>query len=42
MVRMVVNIAGYRFVDLPDRDELREPMLDVCLEAGLKLSLIHI
>ena len=33
---MVVNIAGYRFVDLPDRDELREPMLDVCLEAGLK------
>ena len=36
MVRMVVNIAGYRFVDLPDRDELREPMLDVCLEAGLK------
>jgi len=36
MVRMVVNIAGYRFVNLPDRDELREPMLDVCLEAGLK------
>lgn len=36
MVRMVVNIAGYRFVDLPDRDELRQPMLDVCLEAGLK------
>ena len=35
-MRMVVNIAGYRFVDLPDRDELREPMLDVCLEAGLK------
>ena len=36
MVRMVVNIAGYRCVNLPDRDELREPMLDVCLEAGLK------
>ena len=36
MVRMVVNIAGYRFVDLPDRDELRQPMLDVCLKAGLK------
>ena len=35
MVHMVVNIAGYRFVNLPDRDELREPMLDV-------LSLIHI
>ena len=35
-MRMVVNIAGYRFVDLPDRDELRQPMLDACLEAGLK------
>ena len=33
---MVINIAGYRFVNLPDRDGLREPMLDVCLEAGLK------
>ena len=33
---MIVNIAGYRFVDLPDRDELRQPMLDVCTEAGLK------
>jgi len=36
MVRMVVNIAGYRFADLPDRDELRQPMLDICLEVGLK------
>ena len=25
-----VNIAGYRFVDLPDRDELREPFREVC------------
>ena len=33
---MIVNIAGYRFVDLPDRDELREPMLEHCLELGLK------
>ena len=33
---MIVNIAGYRFVDLPDRDELRQPMLDECTEAGLK------
>ena len=33
---MIVNIAGYRFVDLPDRDELRQPMLDVCTDAGLK------
>ena len=33
---MIVNIAGYRFVDLPDRDELREPMLEHCLGLGLK------
>ena len=33
---MIVNIAGYRFVDLPDRDELREPILERCLELGLK------
>ena len=25
-----VNIAGYRFVDLPDRDELREPFREAC------------
>jgi len=25
-----VNIAGYRFVDMPDRDELRQPFRDVC------------
>ena len=25
-----VNVAGYRFVDLPDRDELRQPFRDVC------------
>ena len=33
---MIVNIAGYRFVDLPDRDDLCEPMFDVCMKAGLK------
>ena len=31
-----VNIAGYRFIDLPDRDELRAPLLECCLELGLK------
>lgn len=36
MTEMTVNISGYRFVDLPDRDALRAPMLDVCLELGLK------
>ena len=25
-----VNVAGYRFIDLPDRDELRQPFRDVC------------
>ena len=33
---MIVNVSGYRFVDLPDRDELREPMLEHCLGLGLK------
>ena len=33
---MIVNIAGYRCVDLPDRDDLCEPMFDVCMKAGLK------
>ncbi|MEC7688297.1 MAG: hypothetical protein VX514_04565, partial [Candidatus Thermoplasmatota archaeon] len=31
-----VNIAGYRFIDLPDRDELRAPFLEICLELKLK------
>ncbi len=44
---MFVNIAGYRFVDLPDRDSLRELFRQKCNSLGLKgtillLSLIHI
>ena len=31
-----VNIAGYRFIDLPDRDELRTPFTEICLELELK------
>ncbi|MEC7436731.1 MAG: rhodanese-like domain-containing protein, partial [Candidatus Thermoplasmatota archaeon] len=31
-----VNIAGYRFIDLSDRDELRAPFLEICLELELK------
>lgn len=31
-----VNIAGYRFIDLPDRDELRAPFLEICLKLELK------
>ncbi|MBT7262857.1 MAG: pseudouridine synthase, partial [Euryarchaeota archaeon] len=32
----ISNVAGYRFVDLPDRDELREPFRAICKKAGLK------
>ena len=28
----IVNMTAYRFVDLPDRDDLRQPMLNKCLE----------
>ncbi len=31
----IVNIAGYRFVDLPDRDALRAPFKAACDDAGL-------
>lgn len=37
---MVVNIAGYRFVDLPDRDDIRDPMLEECLRLNLKGSIL--
>ena len=30
MAQPFVNIAGYRFVDLPDRDELRQPFREAC------------
>ena len=33
---MFVNIAGYRFVDLPDRDSLRAPIREKCTDLGLK------
>ena len=36
----VVNIAGYRFIDLPDRDDLRNPFLDRCEELGLKGTIL--
>ena len=35
---MIVNVSGYRFVDLPDRDELRGPMLERCLGLSLLLQ----
>ena len=32
----ILNIAGYRFIDLPDRDELRESFLEFCNDLGLR------
>ena len=37
---MFVNIAGYRFVDLPDRDSLREPFRQKCNSLGLKGTIL--
>ena len=36
----VVNIAGYRFADMPDRDELRQPLRDLCQELDLKGTIL--
>ena len=36
----MVNIAGYRFVDLPDRDDLQAPMLEKCNHLELKGSVL--
>ena len=36
----VVNIAGYRFADMPDRDELRQPFRDLCQELSLKGTIL--
>ena len=38
--RTVVNIAGYRFVDLDDRDDLREPFLKRCEDLNLKGTIL--
>jgi|TARA_B100001564_G_scaffold299066_1_gene265376 UPF0176 protein len=40
IVDTIVNIAGYRFVDLPDRDNIRDPMLEQCLKLDLKGSIL--
>ena len=36
----IVNIAGYRFVNLEDRDELRSPFLNRCEELELKGTIL--
>jgi len=40
MVGKIINIAGYRFVDLPDRDELRQPFRDICAKLNLKGTIL--
>ena len=40
MVGEIHNIAGYRFVDLPDRDELRQPFRDICSKLKLKGTIL--
>ena len=32
----ILNIAGYRFIDLPDRDDLREPLKELCAKLDLR------
>ncbi len=38
--REIVNIAGYRFVDLDDRDELRQPFRFICEKLNLKGTIL--
>tara|TARA_B100001250_G_scaffold412388_1_gene443457 strand:+ start:1205 stop:2032 length:828 start_codon:yes stop_codon:yes gene_type:complete len=38
--KRILNIAGYRFVDLPDRDDLRKPFLDISIRLGLKGTIL--
>ena len=38
--REIVNIAGYRFVDLDDRDELRQPFRFTCEKLNLKGTIL--
>ena len=40
MTGTIVNIAGYRFADMPDRDELRQPFRDLCHELELKGTIL--
>ena len=40
MSDQVFNIAGYRFIDLHDRDELRDPFMNRCTDLGLKGTIL--
>ncbi|CAI8227888.1 MAG: putative adenylyltransferase/sulfurtransferase MoeZ [Methanobacteriota archaeon] len=40
MLNQITNIAGYRFVDLSDRDELRQPFRDITAKLDLKGTIL--
>ena len=40
MLNQITNIAGYRFVDLSDRDELRQPFRDITAKLNLKGTIL--
>lgn len=40
MEGMISNVAGYRFVDLTDRDALRKPFQDICKKNDLKGTIL--
>ncbi|MEC8540913.1 MAG: rhodanese-like domain-containing protein [Candidatus Thermoplasmatota archaeon] len=40
MSEMVVNIAGYRFADLPDRNNLQQPFRAICHKLNLKGTIL--
>ncbi len=40
MSNHIVNIAGYRFVNLGDRDDLRQPFREITKELGLKGTIL--
>jgi len=39
-MKNIVNIAGYRFVELPDRDALQAPFQEICAELELKGTIL--
>ncbi|MBT4060323.1 MAG: rhodanese domain-containing protein [Euryarchaeota archaeon] len=40
MGEQYINIAGYRFVAIPDREEMRWPLRDFCVDLGLKGTIL--
>ena len=40
MSNQITNIAGYRFVNLEDRDDLRQPFRDITAKLGLKGTIL--